>query len=91
MHDGVVKFQIVLFVLALAARPALAQGGKPSTPEDRAKAVRIAGALEADPLSKEAKDQRTWITRWLIDVPDINVKLCAGLLGPVLEGVQRIV
>jgi hypothetical protein len=61
-----------------------AQTRKPSTPEDRAKAVEVARSLESDPLSKNAKEQRNWMVHWLIDVPDINVKVCGNLLQPLL-------
>jgi hypothetical protein len=71
--------------LALVAAQAQPQTRTPSTPEDRAKAIDIARSLETDPLGKQAKEQRNWIVHWLIDVPDINVKVCANLLGPLLN------
>lgn len=40
--------------------------------------------MESDPLGKQAKDQRSWLVQWLIVVPDISVKACSGLLGPVV-------
>jgi len=76
---------LVALLLALFTLQAQAQARKPSTPEDRAKAVEIAHALESDPLSKDAKAQRNWIVHWLIDVPDVNVKVCADLLKPLLD------
>ena len=74
------RFLVLLFGVFLAT----AETRKPSTPEDRAKAVSIARALESAPLSKEAKEQRNWMVHWLMDVPDVNVKLCAHLLGPLV-------
>jgi hypothetical protein len=71
-------------LLALAAVQAQPQTARPSTPEDRAKAVDIARSLEADPLGKQAKAERNWLVRWLTGVPDISVKACSTLLGPVL-------
>ena len=79
-----VTSSIALF-LSLLAVPAQSQTRKPSTPEDRAKAVEIASALESDPLGKKAKDQRSWIVVWLIGVPDININLCGKLLGPLVD------
>ena len=70
-------------LLALAAAHAEPQSAKPSTAEDRAKAVEFARSLESDPLGKQAKEQRKWLTLWLIEVPDISVKLCGSLLGPL--------
>jgi hypothetical protein len=54
----------------------------PSTPEERAKAVKIAHELENDPLSADMKDKREWLLRWIIEVPDIHVIICTGVLGP---------
>ncbi len=53
----------------------------PSTAEERARAVRIAKALRSDPLSDSNTKDREWLVRWLIEIPDISVKLCGGLLG----------
>ena len=79
------NIQQIAVAVALVSLQSQGQTRTPSTPEERAKAVRIARALESAPLSKEAKEQRNWIVHWLIDVPDISVKVCANLLGPVLE------
>ena len=72
-------------LFALVAAQTHLQAGQPSTPEDRAKAVEVTRSLETDPLGKQAKDQRNWIIHWLIDVPDIHVKVCANLVGPLLN------
>ena len=61
----------------------------PSTPEERAKAVQIARALESDPLQPGNKDMRTWFTLWLIEVPDITVQVCGEELGPVFKEKDR--
>ena len=71
--------------LTLVVAQAQTQARKGSTPEERAKAVEIARSLESDPLGKNAKEQRRWITLWLIEVPDINVKMCISLLGPSMD------
>ena len=72
-------------LLALTAAHAEPQSAKPSTAEDRAKAVEFARSLESDPLGKQAKEQRKWLMLWLIEVPDISVKLCGSLLGPLSD------
>lgn len=77
------KFACLLLVLAQLSP---LRAGKPSTPEERAKAVSIARALETEPLGKQAKEQRRWIVTWLIEVSDISVKACNNLLGPAGEG-----
>jgi hypothetical protein len=53
-----------------------------STPEERAKAINIARSLERDPLAKNAAANRQWLLNWIIEVPDIHFKSCAGLLRP---------
>ena len=66
----------VLFVFLCSNRFAQSQQKRgPSTPEERAKAVQIARALEGDPLQPGNKDMRTWFTLWLIEVPDITVQV----------------
>jgi hypothetical protein len=42
-----------------------------STPEERAKAIRVARGLERDPLGKDAAANRQWLLNWIIEVPDI--------------------
>ena len=53
-----------------------------STPEERVKAINIARSLERDPLAKDAAANRQWLLNWIIEVPDIRFKSCAGLLSP---------
>jgi hypothetical protein len=55
----------------------------PSTPEERAKAVKFGHDLEADPLSKDAKDQRAWVIKWIVEIPDITVDVCFDYFGDV--------
>jgi hypothetical protein len=61
----------------------------PSTPEERAKAVQTAHTLEADPLQPGSKDMRTWLTLWIIDVPDIHIQICGEELGPIFHESNR--
>ena len=53
----------------------------PSTPGERTRLVAIAHKLEAAPLDKSLTADREWALRWLIEVPDISVKLCAESVG----------
>jgi hypothetical protein len=53
----------------------------PSTAEERTRAVKIAHALESDPLAKDAKDNREWVIQWIIDIPDITVTVCNDYFG----------
>jgi hypothetical protein len=70
-------------LFALVAAQTQLQAAQRSTPEDRAKVVSIARFLETDPLGPQAPEQRQWVIRWLIEVPDIHVKSC-NLVGPVM-------
>lgn len=64
--------------------PALTQDSRgPSTAEERAKVVQLTRQLEREPLGKGAKEAREWLTVWIIQVPDITVRTCGSLLGPV--------
>ena len=77
---------LLLLFMFLCSGP-FAQSKKkrgPSTPEERARAVQIARALEGDPLQPGSKEMRTWFTLWLIEVPDIAVQVC-GDDGPRQE------
>ena len=68
--------------LALCAGLGLAQEKrKPSTPEQRRKAVETATLLENDPLNKNAKRIREALFLFLFEAPDIQVTLCTDVLG----------
>ena len=71
-----------LFITAIGVKSAYSQARGPSTAEERNRAVKFARDLEADPLGPNAKEERSWITVWLIQIPDITVKFCTALLGP---------
>ena len=53
----------------------------PSTPEERRRAVELATLLENDPLNKNAEALSRELLIWLIQVPDITVTICTGMLG----------
>jgi hypothetical protein len=58
-----------------------AQQRGPSTPEERARAVQTAKSLQADPLAPNLQGDREWLVKWLIEIPDISVKMCTTFLG----------
>jgi hypothetical protein len=66
-------------------RVASAQERGPSTPEERARAVKVSRELESDPLAKDAKDQRAWVLDWIEKIPDITVNVCFDFFGKVPE------
>lgn len=69
--------------LGLVPRVCLAQKRGPSTPEERAQAVRLTRALETDPFNKDAKNARAWLVTFLSDVPDITVTISDCYLGSI--------
>ncbi len=77
------RFAIAL-CLVLAA-PALAAGRGPSTPAERKKAVETTRRLEKYPLAPDADAQRKWLLKWIVDIPDINVRGCAGPLDALAQ------
>jgi hypothetical protein len=74
---------IVALTFMLSSAVCFGQNRGPSTPEERAQALRIARALEANPLDEKAKKAREWLLYWLIEVPDIHINLCTGFLEPL--------
>ena len=70
------KYSAAIALLCCSAAVLLAQRG-PSTPEERERFVKIAHALEDSPSTADIKE-REWAFKWLIEVPDISVKICAG-------------
>jgi hypothetical protein len=83
------KRSLSIVVVALLAALLLGSAAawakrKPSTPEDRAQAVKFAHELEANPLSEDAVSKRKWLIEWYEKVPDITVVVC-DLLGPLPE------
>ena len=68
-------------VFAFSVSSGFAQKRGPSTAAERARAVKIATLLENDPLNKNAKALSRELLIWLIEVPDITVTICTGMLG----------
>lgn len=74
-------FLLIVFVFLCCVCSANAQNKPPSTPEQKKQAVEMATFLEANPLAKEAKDYRRTLFVFLVEAPDITVKLCYNILG----------
>jgi hypothetical protein len=58
----------------------------PSTAEERQRFASLTHKLEQTPLDKSLYKEKIWAKKWLEEVPDINVNICA----PVLFGVEFI-
>jgi hypothetical protein len=57
----------------------------PSTPDERKRALTVIEKLEADPMSPELKDEREWISKWVFEVPDVQVPICTAIVKPLLD------
>jgi hypothetical protein len=83
------RFTPILIVVLVAVTSLSAQQKRgPSTPEERAKAVQFARELENNPLGPQAKSEREWLLRWVMEVPDITVAFCPQILGTELSDKQ---
>ena len=67
-----VKIVFLLPAVALISTLARAQQRGPSTPEERARPVQTAKALQSDPVAPNLQEDREWLLKWLIEVPDIS-------------------
>jgi hypothetical protein len=80
-----IKRKLIIIALIItcgfSASSTLAQKRGPSTAEERKRAVEIATLLENDPLNKNAKALSRELLIWLIEIPDIVVTICTGMLG----------
>ena len=76
-----------LILLSLVSATLLGQDEKrgPSTPEERERAVQVAKAHERNPLDKKIIKDREWLLRLLIEVPDISISLCSGMIPGILD------
>jgi hypothetical protein len=82
--ENLMRSYLTVFVVAtMAVLSSLvsAQQRGPSTPEERARVVQTAKALQSDPLAPSVQEDREWLVKWLIEVPDISVKMCTTFLG----------
>jgi hypothetical protein len=82
MRQRRIVLLVAMAVLLFSAATPVLAGRKASTPEERAKAVRLARELEAEPDSNDAAEKRRWLLEWYERVPDITVTVC-DLLGPL--------
>jgi hypothetical protein len=67
--------------LLAASMPAHDADRGPSTPEERKKALEYIHAWEADPLNPALVNEREWVLKWIIEIPDLHVTMCVFLDG----------
>jgi hypothetical protein len=74
---GLISLIVFLAVLSFAQdEPKHA----PSTPAERQRFLALTRKLEQNPLDKSLYAEKTWAKKWLEDIPDINVNICAPIL-----------
>ena len=79
---------LILFSLAVLSfaqdQPKDEPKHAPSTAAERQRFLALTRKLEQSPLDKSLYDEKKWAKKWLEDIPDINVNICA----PILFGVD---
>jgi len=48
----------------------------PSTAEERQRALQYIQDFQSEPLSLSSIQEREWVLKWIIEVPDIHVNVC---------------
>jgi hypothetical protein len=79
------RYIVATLMLLIGALAGWAQSTReaPSTPEERKKALVLTKKLEESPLGPDAKEDRRWLTTWIIEIPDITVPVCDETLKPL--------
>jgi hypothetical protein len=67
-------------LLLLSLHAATAQSREPVTAEPRQRVVAIAHKLEATPLDQALFPEREWAKQWVIENPDVRIRMCMQLL-----------
>jgi hypothetical protein len=79
----------LIALLLFASATAWGERGA-STPQERAKALKLVHQLEIDPFGQKARDARRWLALWMVQAPDRKVQYCPEALGGTLQARQRI-
>lgn len=69
-------FVLLALTILAASLPAESKTRGPSTAQERARALDYIQSLEQKPLAKDSVDKRIWLTEWIVQVPDITVRMC---------------
>lgn len=84
------KLAILMLACGALWQAGLAQERRrPTTPEERRRAVEVTRQLEAEPSHSRARRDREWLMRWLIEAPDISVTACSAFLEPAMRANDR--
>ncbi|HZE79296.1 MAG TPA: hypothetical protein VE604_00260, partial [Candidatus Polarisedimenticolia bacterium] len=71
---------LILFFTAVLSIAQNEPKHAPSTKEERQRFLALTRKLEQSPLDKSLYAEKTWAKKWLEDIPDINVNICAPIL-----------
>jgi hypothetical protein len=66
-------------LVLLAPSAATARGA--STPAERRRAVETTRKLEREPLAKTANADRRWLLQWIVEIPDVNIRILYAQAG----------
>jgi hypothetical protein len=69
------------FVVSLLTLAGAGTSGSSSTAEERQRVVTIAHKLEAAPLDQTLYPERDWAKQWVIENPDVRIRMCGQLLA----------
>ena len=75
----------ILVFLGMLTGAVFAEERGPSTPDERKRALTVIEKLEADPISPDLKTDRDWISKWIFEVPDVQVPICTAIIQPLLD------
>jgi carboxypeptidase Q len=56
-----------------------------STAAERARVVKLAAQLQANPLDPALDSERAWAMKWIDEVPDITINLCEAVFEPIKD------
>lgn len=85
-HIAMRRFAAVIIALLVTTTLAAAAADRgPSTPEERQRFLAITEKMQNAPFDKTLRSEREWALRWLIEVPDVQAKLCGAVLGDFLK------
>ena len=66
-------------------QPARKNLRRPSTAEERARAVQYSRRLQAEPFAKELSDEDAWLMQWLDQVSDVSATTCSINLSDLVN------
>ena len=80
------RLSAAAFVTLVAAASSSAGIQRQTTsPDTKARMIRLITILETDPYNKDAKAYRAEVLKWVIDAPDVSVEMCSAALGDLIE------